>query len=155
MTDSADNQNSDLVDLAGDIVSAYVANNSLPTSELAGLIRSVHAALARLTTGVAEPVPEEAPEKATPAQIRKSVTPAGIVSFLDGKTYKTLKRHLTGHGLDPHSYRQRYGLPADYPMVAPDYAAQRSALAKSIGLGRVGDRSEAPQPTAKGRGKAA
>ena len=141
MTDRADNQTTDLIDLAGDIVSAYVANNSTPASELPGLIQSVHAALTRLASGLAEPAPEEIHEKATPAQIRKSVTPSGIVSFLDGRTYKTLKRHLTGHGLDPHSYRQRYGLPVDYPMVASDYAAQRSALAKSIGLGRVGDSS--------------
>jgi predicted transcriptional regulator len=155
MTDSLDNQTTDLIDLAGDIVSAYVSNNSTPASELPGLIQTVHAALTRLTSGMAEPAPEEVHEKASPAQIRKSVTPSGIVSFLDGRTYKTLKRHLTGHGLDPHSYRQRYGLPADYPMVAPDYAAQRSALAKSIGLGRVGDNSANAQPKAKGRGKAA
>ena len=155
MTDRADNQTTDLIDLAGDIVSAYVANNSTPASELPGLIQSVHAALTRLASGLAEPAPEEIHEKATPAQIRKSVTPSGIVSFLDGRTYKTLKRHLTGHGLDPHSYRQRYGLPVDYPMVASDYAAQRSALAKSIGLGRVENRSEDAQPKAKGRGKAA
>ena len=155
MTNSFDNQSSNLIDLTGDIVSAYVSHNSTPVSELPGLIQSVQAALTRLATGMAEPPPEEVHEKATPAQIRKSVTPGGIVSFLDGRTYKTLKRHLAGHGLDPHSYRQRYGLPADYPMVAPDYAAQRSALAKSIGLGRVGDRSEEPQPKAKDRGKAA
>ncbi|MBY0364506.1 MAG: MucR family transcriptional regulator [Phreatobacter sp.] len=155
MTDSLDNQTTDLVDLAGDIVSAYVSNNSTPASELPGLIQSVHAALTRLASGLVETAPEEIHEKPTPAQIRKSVTPGGIVSFLDGRTYKTLKRHLTGHGLDPHTYRQRYGLPADYPMVAPDYAARRSALAKSIGLGRVGDSSENAQPQAKGRGKAA
>jgi predicted transcriptional regulator len=155
MTDSADHQTADFIELAGDLVSAYVSNNSLPTSELPTLIQSVHAALTRLDSGMAEPAPEEVPEKATAAQIRKSVTPGGIVSFLDGRTYKTLKRHLTGHGLDPHSYRQRYGLPADYPMVAPDYAAQRSALAKSIGLGRIVDRSDESQPTAKGRSKAA
>ena len=155
MSDSTDNQAVDFVALASDIVAAYVSNNSVPTSELPSLIQGIHAALTRLASGAAEPAPEEIHEKPTPAQIRKSVTPGGLVSFLDGKTYKTLKRHLTGHGLDPHSYRQRYGLPADYPMVASDYAAQRSALAKSIGLGRLGDRSEEPQPKAKGRGKAA
>lgn len=155
MTDSPDNQTTDLIDHAGDIVSAYVANNSTPAAELPGLIRSVHAALTRLASGMTESAPEEIHEKATPAQIRKSVTPSGIVSFLDGRTYKTLKRHLTGHGLDPHSYRQRYGLPMDYPMVASDYAAQRSALAKSIGLGRVGDSSEDAQPKAKRRSKSA
>ena len=76
--------------------------------------------------------------KASAAQIRKSITADAIVSFLDGKPYKTLKRHLTTHGLQPHTYRQRFGLPDDYPMVAPNYAAQRSALAKQIGLGRGG-----------------
>ena len=77
-------------------------------------------------------------EKPTPAQIRKSVQHDGIVSFIDGKTYKTLKQHLTANGLSPESYRERYGLPADYPMTAPGYAAQRSALAKAIGLGQAG-----------------
>lgn len=151
MADSTENQTTNLVELAGDPVSAYVSHNSVAASELSGLIQSVHAALERLKIGGSEIDPEEAPEKPTPAQVRKSVAPDGIVSFLDGKTYKTLKRHLTGHGLDPQSYRQRYGLPPDYPMVSPDYAARRSALAKSIGLGRVADRSKA-QPKAKRRG---
>lgn len=154
MPDISDNQTIAFVDLASDIVAAYVSNNSVPISELPSLIQGVHAALAQLATGATEPAADETHEKPTPAQIRKSVTPSGLVSFLDGKSYKTLKRHLTGHGLDPHSYRQRYGLPADYPMVAPDYAAQRSALAKSIGLGRVGDRAENAPPKAKGRSKA-
>ena len=82
-------------------------------------------------------------EMPSAAQIRKSINPDGIVSFIDGKTYKTLKRHLTSRGLDPKSYRARYGLPADYPMVAPSYAAQRSALAKTIGLGVPGARRSA------------
>ena len=155
MSDKIDNQAVDFVALASDIVAAYISNNSVPTSELPSLIQGIHAALTRLASGAAEPAPEEIHEKPTPAQIRKSATPGGLVSFLDGKTYKTLKRHLTSHGLDPHSYRQRYGLPADYPMVASDYAAQRSALAKSIGLGRLSERSEEPQPKAKGRSKAA
>lgn len=109
----------------------------------------MHAAITRLATGVAEPAPVEIHQTPTPAQIRKSVMADSIVSFLDGRTYKTMKRHLTSHGLDPHSYRQRYGLPADYPMVASYYAAMRSDLAKSIGLGRVGDRGE--EPMAKGQ----
>jgi predicted transcriptional regulator len=80
--------------------------------------------------------------KPSGAQIRKSIRDDGIVSFIDGKTYKTLKRHLTKHGLDPQSYRERYGLPANYAMVAPSYAAQRSALAKAIGLGQQGTMAE-------------
>ena len=104
------------------------------------MLESVHSAICWLTsdgTAVArEPV--TGVEKPSAAQIRKSLLHDGIVSFVDGKTYKTLKRHLTSHGLDSQSYRERYGLPADYPMVAPSYAEQRSALAKAIGLGQPG-----------------
>lgn len=108
---------------------------------------AVHAAVAGLSRGATEAAPIEAEiEKPSAAQIRKSVTDDGIVSFIDGKTYKTLKRHLSTHGLDPRSYRERYGLPADYPMVAPSYAAQRSALAKQIGLGRPGALAEREEP---------
>ncbi|WP_238179377.1 MucR family transcriptional regulator [Methylobacterium oxalidis] len=133
-------QNLDFVELAGDIVSAYVSNNSLPVAELPALIMSVHAALNGLVKG--EAAPAETVEKPTSAQVRKSITPDALISFIDGKPYKTLKRHLSTHGLDPYSYRQRYGLPNDYPMVAAAYAAQRSELAKSIGLGRPGGRTE-------------
>ena len=124
-----------------DVVAAYVSNNSIPTAELPALIASIHEALNTIATGPAQQ-PTETVEKPTPAQIRKSIRPDGLVSFIDGKLYKTLKRHLTKHGLTPQSYRQRYGLPADYPMVAPGYAAQRSALAKEIGLGRPGAQAE-------------
>jgi predicted transcriptional regulator len=143
MLENTENQTPNFVELAGDIVSAYVSNNSVPTSELPGLIRNVHSALQALATGTSAAAPEAEVEKPSAAQIRKSVTPGGIVSFLDGRTYKTLKRHLSTHGLDPHSYRARFGLSADYPMVAPEYAKRRSDLAKSIGLGRVVDRSDA------------
>ena len=155
MSKTVENQTPSFIELAGDIVSAYVSNNSVPVAELPTLIHGVHAALAGLASGVVQPAVEDTHEKPTAAQIRKSVMPDGIVSFLDGKTYKTMKRHLSTHGLDPHSYRQRFGLPTDYPMVAPSYAAQRSALAKSIGLGRIADRGEDVQPQAKGRKKAA
>lgn len=148
MSENADIQTTDFVDLTGDIVAAYVSNNPVRPSDLPDLIRTVHAALHGLVDGTVAVAPEAEIEKPTTAQIRKSVTPDGIVSFVDGKTYKTMKRHLTGHGFDPQSYRQRFGLPADYPMVAPNYAAQRSALAKSIGLGRPSGRVEAAQPTA-------
>ncbi|MCJ2061120.1 MucR family transcriptional regulator [Methylobacterium sp. J-088] len=127
------------MELAGDIVAAYVANNSVPASELPNLIHSVYTAIGALTAGStsitsAEPVID----RPSALQIRKSVQADGIVSFIDGKTYKTLKRHLTKHGLDPKAYRERYGLPADYPLVAPSYAEKRSALAKAIGLGQPG-----------------
>ncbi|MGU3360044.1 MucR family transcriptional regulator [Methylobacterium sp. M6A4_1b] len=157
MSENTELQTTDFVDLAADIVAAYVSNNPVRTTDLPDLIRSVHAALNGLVSGVAQTAEEIAPEKPTAAQIRKSVMPDGIISFLDGKSYKTLKRHLSSHGLDPHSYRQRYGLPADYPMVAPSYAAMRSELAKSIGLGQVANRNEDEdaQPKTKGRKQAA
>jgi predicted transcriptional regulator len=139
----ADNKNGlspNVVERASEIVAAYVSNNSIPASELPSLIQSVHNAISGLASGSVPGGATSAAEveRPTPAEIRKSVRPDGLVSFIDGKTYKTLKRHLSSHGLDPRGYRERYGLPADYPMVAPSYAAQRSALAKAIGLGRPG-----------------
>ena len=143
MTEEFQGQNPDIIAFAGDIVAAYVSNNPVPAAELPALIAKVHAALAGLSgPGPAAAEPEAEVEQPTPSQIRRSITDAGIVSFIDGKPYKTLKRHLTKHGLTPQGYRQRYGLPADYPMVAPGYAAQRSALAKEIGLGRPGAQAE-------------
>ncbi|MGH1573308.1 MucR family transcriptional regulator [Methylobacterium sp. P31] len=131
-------------ELACAIVAAYVSHNSVPVSDLPNLIRDIRGAIAGLLLGnlpgAAASVAEV--ETPTPVQIRKSVRRDGIVSFIDGKTYKTLKRHLTSHGLDPRSYRQNYGLPADYPMVAPGYAERRSALAKAIGLGQPGAMAE-------------
>ncbi|GJD47328.1 hypothetical protein OPKNFCMD_0034 [Methylobacterium crusticola] len=122
-----------LIDLSADIVSAYVSKNSLPVGELAGLIASVHASLERVAS---PPAPE--PDKLTPpVPIRKTVTPDHIISLEDGKPYKSLKRHLTTRGLTPEQYRQKWGLPHDYPMVAANYAAQRSELAKSLGLGQI------------------
>ncbi|MGH1575590.1 MucR family transcriptional regulator (plasmid) [Methylobacterium sp. P31] len=126
--------------LAADIVSAYVSNNPIPPAELPALIAKVHEAVSGLATagGSGAAAPDDEIEKPTPTQVRKSIRDDGIMSFIDGRIYKTLKRHLSSHGLDPRSYRERYGLPADYPMVAPSYAAQRSALAKAIGLGQPG-----------------
>ncbi len=120
--------------LAADIVSAYVTKNAVPQAELPALIGSVHAAL----RGAANPIEVNAAEKPTPAvPIEKSVSPEFIISLEDGKRYKSLKRHLRGRGLTPEQYRAKWGLPKDYPMVAPSYAAKRSELAKSHGLGQV------------------
>jgi len=129
-----------LNELAGRIVAAYVSNNPVPVSDLPNFIRLVHGTIAGLSSGgvAAVTVLAGIGERPTQGQIRKSIRDDGIVSFVDGRTYKTLKRHLSSHGLDPRGYRERYGLPADYPMVAPGYAAQRSALAKAIGLGQPG-----------------
>ncbi|WP_298964589.1 MucR family transcriptional regulator [uncultured Methylobacterium sp.] len=118
--------------LASDIVSAYVANNSVPMGDLASLIQGVHDALSKLGT---EPV-QAAEKPVPPVPIRKTVTPDYLISLEDGQRYRTLKRHLAGRGLTPEQYRQKWGLPPDYPMVAANYAAQRSELAKSIGLGQ-------------------
>ena len=124
------------------VVSAFVAKNHISPAELPALIASVHGALAGLAYGTST-TPVEAPsELATPAQIRKSITPDALISFIDGKPYKTLKRHLTFHGLDPASYRTRFGLAADYPMTSPSYSARRSELARGLGLGQ---RRETPQ----------
>ena len=128
------------VDLTVVIVSAYVSHNSLPAVELPKLIAALHAAIAaRRARRASPPVPgRDAAQKPTAAEIRRSVQHDGIISCVDGKIYKTLKRHLGCHGLSPRGYRERYGLPADYPMVAPGYAERRSALAKAIGLGVPG-----------------
>jgi predicted transcriptional regulator len=124
-------------DLTAGIVSAYVSNNSVQRADLAGVVEGVAAALAGLGKA-----PE--PEPLTPpVSIRKSVTPDFLISLEDGKRYKSLKRHLGVRGLTPDEYRAKWSLPADYPMVAPNYAAARSALAKSHGLGRK------PAPKAK------
>jgi len=138
---------SNITELAVEIVTAYVSNNSVPASELPALIVGVHGAIAATAGGAPAVAEAPAAEKPSPAQIRKSVSEDGIISFIDGKSYKTLKRHLTTNGLDPRSYRERFGLPLDYPMVAANYAAQRSALAKQIGLGRLG--GMAPKETTR------
>ncbi len=146
MNETPDETTDTLAVITAELVAAYVSNNPVPVAELPALITRVHGAIAGLVSGTltadAGAAVQADVEKPSAAQIRKSVRPDGIVSFIDGKTYKTLKRHLTSHGLDPRSYRDRYGLPADYPMVAPSYAEQRSALAKAIGLGQPGAMAE-------------
>ncbi|MEA1834767.1 MucR family transcriptional regulator [Methylobacterium durans] len=131
------------VELTAAIVSAYIARNHIAAGEIPSLIAGVHATLNSLGGGAAAAEATDEVEKATPSQIRKSITPDALISFIDRKPYKTLKRHLTANGLDPHSYRERYGLPSEYPMVAPTYAARRSEVAKAIGLGRIGGQAAA------------
>jgi predicted transcriptional regulator len=123
----------DFVSIAADIVSAYVSNNPLPVAELPKLIGEIHGALQGIGTAVAEPIVRQEPA----VSIRKSLTPDYIICLEDGKRFKSLKRHLNVHyKLSPDEYRQKWNLPSDYPMVAPNYAASRSALAKAFGLGR-------------------
>jgi predicted transcriptional regulator len=142
----------DLLSLTAKIVSAHVANNSVDASSLASLIQLVHKTLATIGE-------EEVPvEKLVPAvAIKKSVFPDHIVCLEDGKKLKMLKRHLaTSYNMTPEQYRERWNLPSDYPMVAPDYAAKRSQLAKSIGLGRKPAavvEIEMPAPAKRGRRK--
>jgi predicted transcriptional regulator len=129
-----------LLELTADIVGAYVAKNPVPVGALPDLIASVNSSLASLGSPPPEPVPEPA------VNPKRSVHADYIVCLEDGKKFKSLKRHLmTHHGLTPDEYRAKWKLPGDYPMVAPNYAAARSALAKKMGLGR--------KPAAKARAR--
>ena len=132
MNDAGTNPN--YVELTADIVSAYVSNNTISPNELAVIIGDVHAALARVIEGPPED-PIEAPKPAV--AVKKSVTPDFIICLEDGKKFKSLKRHLrTQYDITPEQYREKWGLPPDYPMVAPNYAKARSQLAKDMGLGQ-------------------
>ena len=123
-----------LIELTAEIVSAYVSNNSIDSGDLSELISNVHMALHRTAAGAPEPEPEPLKPAVT---LRKSVTPDFIVCLEDGKKFKSLKRHLRTHyDLTPDEYREKWGLPPDYPMVAPNYAKARSNLAKEMGLGQ-------------------
>ena len=122
-----------LTRLTGDIVSAFVERNPVSIAELPHLIRLVHGALdTPLAEGAAQAGP---PKHTTPAQIRRSITRDALISFEDGRPYAMLRRHLRTHGLTPEEYRAKWGLPSDYPMVAPGYSAKRSEVAKAAGLG--------------------
>ena len=125
-----------LVELAAQIVAAYVARNAVPLADVPRLIAETHRALRETLDGT--PSAGEPAEPAKPAvSVRKSVTPEFIICLEDGKKFKSLKRHLRSHyDLSPEQYREKWNLPADYPMVAPRYAEKRSSLAKSMGLGQ-------------------
>ena len=131
MTDAAGKS---FIDLTANIVSAYLSNNPTPASEIPNLISQIHAALLRVSTGRNE----VALEPAKPAvSLKKSVTADYLICLEDGKRFKSLKRHLrTQYNMTPEQYREKWGLPADYPMVAPNYAVARSQLAKKMGLGQ-------------------
>ena len=122
------------IELTASIVSAYVSNNSVPTADLPTLISQVHSALTRVSSGHGE-ASTQPPKPAV--SVKKSITPEHLVCLEDGKKFKSLKRHLrTQYGMTPEQYREKWGLPPDYPMVAPNYAAARSQLAKQMGLGQ-------------------
>src|SRR3954468_17572764 len=122
------------IELTAEIVSAYVSNNSVPAGDLSALINQVHSALSRVSSGQGD----LSTEPLKPAiSVKKSITPEHIVCLEDGKKFKSLKRHLrTQYNMTPEQYREKWALPADYPMVAPNYAAARSQLAKQMGLGQ-------------------
>ena len=124
------------IELAAGVVAAFVSNNSVPVGELPALIQAVHTSLKRLEEGPERTAPQ-VEAKAPAVSIRKSVTPDYLICLEDGKHFRSLRRHLTVLGLTPEQYREKWRLPADYPMVAPSYAAQRSALAKSMGFGQT------------------
>jgi predicted transcriptional regulator len=151
----------DLTSLAADIVSAYVANNAVGSDKLPDLIGSVYGALSRASAQAVEP---EKVELKPAIAVKKSVTPEYIICLEDGQKFKSLKRHLKTHDdMSPEEYREKWGLPHDYPMVAPSYAAARSDMAKNMGLGRRGTAVAGTQPEVpakvelaekpKGRGK--
>jgi predicted transcriptional regulator len=133
---ASNSESTDYVALAAEVVSAFVGNNSVPVAELPGLISSVHSALVKIADGASTAAAPE-PEVLTPAvSIRKSMSPDHLICLDDGRRFKSLKRHLATLGMTPNQYRAKWNLPADYPMVAPNYAAARSALAKNMGLGQ-------------------
>lgn len=129
-----DTTGKNFIDLTANIVSAYVSNNPTQASEIPALIGQIHAALLRVSTGRTEP-PLEPAKPAVP--VKKSMTADYLICLEDGKRFKSLKRHLrTQYGMTPEQYRDKWGLPPDYPMVAPNYAVARSQLAKKMGLGQ-------------------
>ncbi len=139
---------SPMIELTSEIVANYVANNSVTIEELPALIRTINQTLS--TLGQSAPALEPEVEKPTASQIKKSIRPDGLVSFVDGKPYKTLKRHLAKHGLSIAEYKDKFGLPKDYPSTSPEYSAKRSAMAKTLGLGRQRTAAApAPEPEPK------
>ncbi|RWB69743.1 MucR family transcriptional regulator [Mesorhizobium sp.] len=133
MPEEIENSRSQLIELTADIVSAYVSKNAVPVASLPELIESVNSSLSK----IGQPAEPEKPDQVPAVNPKRSVFPDYIICLEDGKKFKSLKRHLGVHyGLTPNEYREKWGLKPEYPMVAPNYAAQRSALAKSSGLGR-------------------
>src|SRR5271166_7172638 len=124
------------LEVAAEVVAAFVSNNPVPRGELPALIQIIHDNLLRLSAGGENSTSKEGPKEPA-VSIRKSVTPGYLICLEDGKHFKSLKRHLAAHGLTPEQYRERWKLPSDYPMVAAHYAATRSAMAKAIGLGQL------------------
>jgi predicted transcriptional regulator len=136
-----------ILEMTTDVVASYLQKNRVAESDLPGLIRSVYGAINGM--GTPDEPEVEAVTMPTAAQIRKSIRPDVLISFIDGQPYKVMKRHLSTHGMNPASYRGRYGLPKDYPMVPPEYSARRSELAKANGLGAMGRNAKAKPAVAR------
>jgi predicted transcriptional regulator len=158
----AEESSGNLRDLVAEVAAAYFANSHVGVGEIGTVIERIAAGLSGVGSAPAEAPPGEsaapAPSRATPAQIRRSLTSAALISFEDGRPYKTLRRHLATRGLSPEQYREKWGLPKDYPMVSPDYSARRSELAKSLRLGSRREppaAAETPAPKRRGRRSAA
>ena len=136
-----------IIEMTTGIVSAYLGQNRIAVADLPAFIKTVHDSLTSVSTGVTEPVVEKR-EPAVP--VRRSITPDFLICLEDGRKFKSLKRHLrTKYGISPEEYRAKWGLPKDYPMVAPNYAAARSELAKKMGLGNGGRQPAKAAPKAK------
>jgi predicted transcriptional regulator len=148
-----DESNSQLiVEKTSQIVAAFVSNNETSTAELPTLIQAVHRALSGISSGAPEPEARKDPA----VSVRRSVTPDYLICLEDGRKFKSLKRHLrTKYDMSPEDYRAKWGLAKDYPMVAPNYAAARSALAKNMGLGKGGRQPPKASPARAKRGKSA
>ena len=154
----------DLRKLVADVAAAYFSNSHVTPTEIPTVINHIAGSLSSVGAPAQEAPEEPAAASLTPAQIRKSITRDAIISFEDNKPYKTLRRHLAVRGLTPEQYREKWGLPKDYPMVAPSYSEARSSMAKALGLGARGAQARANAPAAaaaaapsepKTRGKAA
>jgi len=134
-TDASTHKSEEVLKLASQIIAAYVSNNPVPVADLPGMIKSIHATLGGLGSGSST---ESMTSQKPAVPVKRSITPEYIVCLEDGKKLKMLKRYLrSNYKLSPEEYRAKWGLPADYPMVAPNYSAQRSDFAKKIGLGRT------------------
>jgi len=150
----ADQEQDTLRELVAEVAAAYFSNSHVNPSEIPNVVQQIASSLGGIGAQQASSEPEEKSQpKLTAAQIRKSITPDGLISFEDGRTYKTLKRHLSGRGMSPADYRGKYGLPTDYPMVAPNYSAARSAMAKNLGLGQKGRAARSGGASGSGGGQ--
>lgn len=150
----AEEKSRELRDLVAEVSAAYFTNSHVSVAEIGAVIAQIAQSLSAVGEGTAEaPTPEEAitRRKLTAAQVRRSITPDAIISFEDGRPYKTLRRHLSVRGLTPEQYREKWGLPKDYPMVSPSYSATRSQMAKQLGLGARGRGASQATPARRRR----